>query len=207
VRNLYGITELANWVAGGSARDRDPEDGLIGPMWGGSVKVRRSDGSLAATGEGEIVVRSPSLMSGYFRRPELTREVVHDSWYFTGDSGAVDADGCIRISGRIKSEINRGGMKVSPEDVDLLLEGHPAVAEACAFGLQDPIAGETVAVAVHLEPGYKAESEELRSWCMERIRRECVPERWFFLDPIPKTVRGKINRDNVRAACLEEKAT
>ncbi len=207
VRNMYGITETANWIAGGSARDRPPEDGLIGPMWGGTAAVRRSDAAITATGEGEIVVRPPSLMTGYFRRLDLMRDVVRDGWYHTGDSGTVDANGCIRLGGRIKSEINRGGIKVSPEEVDLLLERHPAVAEACTFGLKDPVSGETVAVAVRLVPGRKVDSEELRAWCMKRIRRECVPEHWSFLADIPKTNRGKLNRNKVREVCLKATAT
>jgi len=207
VRNMYGITETANWIAGGSARDRPPEDGLIGPMWGGDAAVCLSDGSRAKTGEGEIVLRPPSLMTHYFRRPDLTAHAIRDGWYHTGDTGTVDAKGWIRLTGRIKNEINRGGMKVSPEEVDALLERHPLVVEACAFGLPDAIAGEIVAVAVQIAGEGTIDGEQLRSWCMGRIRRECVPERWFFLTDIPKTDRGKLNRDIVRQACLKTVAT
>ena len=203
VRNMYGITETANWIAGGSLKDRRPEDGLIGPMWGGSAGVAGPGGSIAEEGEGEIVVRTPSLMSGYFKRPDLTDAVLRDGWYHTGDTGSVGPDGWLRLAGRLKTEINRGGLKVAPEEVDLLLERHPAVAEACAFGLADAVAGETVAAAVRLVPGQTPGAEALRAWCLARIRRECVPERWFFVGEIPKTDRGKLNRDKVRTACLE----
>lgn len=201
VRNMYGITETANWIAGGSARERPPEDGLVGPMWGGEAAVVEEDGTRRAHGSGEIVVKTPSLMAGYYRRPDLTAEAVRDGWYHTGDSGVVDDRGWIRLIGRRKNEINRAGAKVSPEELDLLFERHPAVLEACAFGLPDEAAGETVALAVRLAPGRTATSGELRAWAMDRIRRECVPEHWYFLADIPKTDRGKLNRALVRETC------
>lgn len=201
VRNMYGITETANWLAGGSLKDRPAEDGLVGPMWGGTVAVC-TDGRVEAEGAGEIVVRTPSLMSGYLRRPDLTAAAIVDGWYHTGDLGTVDAAGTLRLTGRIRNEINYGGMKVSPEEIDLLLERHPAVAEACAFGVPDPVAGEIVAVAVRVAAGASATSQELRAWCVERLKRDAVPQRWFMVAEIPKTDRGKLNRDKVRAACL-----
>jgi len=207
VRNMYGITETANWIAGSSTLDHAPEDGLIGTMWGGEAAVRQADGSLLPQGSGEIAVRPPSLMAGYYKRPDLTEEVTRDGWYFTGDTGTIDAQGVMRLSGRIKNEINRGGMKISPEEIDLLLERHPAVLEACAFGLPDEVAGEIVAVAIRIAEQQSTDADTLRAWCIERIRRDCVPERWFFLKDIPKTDRGKLNRDNVRKACLECEGT
>jgi len=206
VRNMYGITETANWAAGSSALERAPEDGLVGTMWGGSAAIRDDDGRIRDNGSGELLLRPPSLMTGYFRRPDLTAEAVRDSWYHTGDIGHIDDSGVIRLTGRSKYEINRAGMKVSPEEIDLLLERHESVIEACAFALPDEIAGEIVAVAVHLDPERPVTPETLRAWCLECIRRECIPERWFVLDEIPKTDRGKLNRDRVRQACLQEVA-
>ena len=155
-----------------------------------------------SSGEGELLLRPPALMNGYFRRPDLTAAVMRDGWFSTGDIGRIDHEGFIRLTGRLKHEINRGGMKVSPEEIDLLLERHDGVLEACAFGLPDEIAGEVVAVAVKLDDQGELSAEDLRRWCIERIRRECVPERWFIVDQIPKTDRGKINRDTVRETCL-----
>jgi acyl-CoA synthetase (AMP-forming)/AMP-acid ligase II len=201
VRNMYGITETANWLAGGSLKDRPAEDGLVGPMWGGTAAVY-ADGRIHPQGAGEIVVTTPSLMSGYLRRPDLTNAAIIDGWYHTGDIGTVDAEGTLRLTGRIRNEINYGGMKVSPEEIDLLLERHPAVAEACAFGVPDPVAGEIVAVAVRVATGASATAQELRAWCLGRLKRDAVPQRWFMVAEIPKTDRGKLNREKVRAACL-----
>ena len=202
VANLYGITETANWLAGASAADGAPTDGAIGSMWGGSAMVKTEDGQLLSRGVGEILVQTPSLMKGYFKRPDLTEAVLQDGWFFTGDIGRIDDDGSLHLVGRQKYEINRGGLKVHPEDIDILLERHPAVMEACAFAVPDDIAGEAVGVAVSLKEGAEATVEDLRKWCLERLLREKTPEHWFITEEIPKTDRGKLNRDNVARYCL-----
>ena len=204
VNNMYGITETANWAAGASSRTHAPEDGLVGTMWGGQAAVVGRDGECSPIGEGEIRLKTPSLMAGYYRRDDLTAEVLNDGWYDTGDQGSIDERGVIRLLGRLKTEINRAGTKVLPEEVDLLLEKHPSVAEACTFGIPDPINGEMVAVAVRVV-GEGATPSELKEWCGERIRPDCVPERWFVVAEIPKTDRGKINRAVVREACMRER--
>ena len=86
----------------------------------------------------------------------------------------------------------------------MLLERHPAVAEACTFGAPDAISGETVAVAVRLTPGASESAQSLRTWCLQYLRREAAPERWFFVDEIPKTSRGKVSRDTVRKSLLDK---
>lgn len=203
VCNMYGITETANWVAGASARDFPLENGLVGTMWGGEAAVLTTSGQRQASGEGEILLKPPSLMQAYFKRPDLSEESIRDGWYHTGDVGVIDEKGVIRLRGRIKTEINKAGIKILPEEVDALLEEHDDVLEACAFGVPDSLSGETVAVAVLLKDQAQTDAEELRQWCSERIRKDCVPEKWFFVREIPKTDRGKINRTTVREYCLE----
>jgi acyl-coenzyme A synthetase/AMP-(fatty) acid ligase len=105
------------------------------------------------------------------------------------------------MAGRLKTEINRAGEKVLPEEVDILLEKHPAVVEACTFGIPDAIQGEVVATAVRLVDETISPTE-LKNWCMERIRMYCIPDKWYVVSEIPKTDRGKINRANVRDKCL-----
>jgi acyl-CoA synthetase (AMP-forming)/AMP-acid ligase II len=143
-------------------------------------------------------------MSGYLNRPDLTAMVMRDGWYRTGDRGTVDKQGKIQLTGRIKDEINRAGFKVQPGELDALLESHPAVAEACVFGIADPVSGEVVAAAVKLIAGASETPESLRAWCRARLRREAVPERWYFVDAIPRTARGKVNRDAVRRHVLKD---
>jgi acyl-CoA synthetase (AMP-forming)/AMP-acid ligase II len=126
-----------------------------------------------------------------------------NGWYATGDLGEIDAAGNIRLTGRAKDEINRAGFKVQPAEIDMLLDGHPNLAEACVFGLPDPVSGEIVAAAVRLQPGAKEDAASLRDWCLKRLRREATPERWFFVDEIPKTSRGKVSREAVRQALVK----
>jgi acyl-CoA synthetase (AMP-forming)/AMP-acid ligase II len=204
VVNMYGITETANWLGGAPSSEFEPRDGLIGRMWGGQVAVLDASGRIAPTGEGELVVQSPSLMAGYFGREDLSRASLVSGWFRTGDIGTVGADGVAVLTGRQKYEINRAGMKVHPEDIDLLLERHESVREACAFGLPDEVAGETVGVAVSPHDRSSFDLPALKAWCAARLAREKVPERWFVVDEIPKTDRGKINRDNVAKACLAQ---
>lgn len=199
VVNMYGITETANWIGGASAAEFEPRDGLVGRMWGGQAGVLKADGSIASEGDGEIVVQGPSLMAGYFGLDDLTAAVLKDGWFHTGDIGHIE-DGVVRLTGREKYEINRAGMKVHPEDIDLLLERHDGVVEACAFGAPDPIVGEVVCVAVVVDQGHAL--DDIKAWCRERLVREKNPEKWFVLDAIPKTDRGKINRQVVADVCF-----
>lgn len=204
VFNMYGITETANWLAGASIDEDGAGDGLLGTMWGGTAAIVDEHGGIGRAGEGEIAVHSPGLMQGYFQRPDLTERVLRDGWFLTGDVGRIDGDGRLWLTGRRKNEINRAGMKVHPEEIDLLLERHDAVAEACAFGVPDDISGEVVGIAVKLTDGADVDATALRTWCRERLRRECVPERWFLVPDIPKTDRGKVNRRMVLDYCLEQ---
>ncbi len=203
VLNMYGITETANWIGGRSAEDGEIGDGHVGRRpWGGSFRVRLDDGSFAANGRGEVAVNSPSLMSGYLDRPDLTSQSLSGDWFLTGDIGEIDAAGNLRLVGRSKHEINRGGIKVPAEEIDALLERHPSIVEACAFALPDALSGEAVAAAIVLEPNSPAGVDAIRAWCETRIRREALPSRLFILAALPRTDRGKLNRDTVRDACL-----
>lgn len=204
VVNCYGVTELANWVAGASSRVEGIADGLVGRLWGGEAAIRGSSGAIRAAGEGELLVKSPSMMSGYLHRPDLTEAALRDGWYQTGDIATIDTSGRIRLTGRIKDEINRAGLKVQPAEIDTLLETHPAVHEVCTFGIADPVSGEIVAAAVQLAPGASVTAAALADWCRERLRREAIPERWFMVDKLPRNERGKISRDMVRRALTGE---
>jgi acyl-CoA synthetase (AMP-forming)/AMP-acid ligase II len=202
VANMYGTTETANWIGGMSAAEMAPEDGLLGRPWGGQVAVRGADGEPAVQGEGEIIVRSPSLMTGYFRRPDLTALGLQDGWYRTGDSGTIDAGGVLRMTGRRRDVINRGGFKIYPEELDLLFERHAAVYEACAFAMPDAAAGEGVAVAVRLRDGAAATPPELAAWARGQIREQARPDRIYIVAELPRTERGKLDRARVAGACL-----
>jgi len=205
VVNCYGLTEVANWFSGASSRDGDPRSGLVGRPWGGRAAVLDPSGEIASHGEGELLIESPSQMQGYLHRPDLTRESMIGSWYRTGDFGTVEPDGRIVLQGRLKDEINRAGTKIQPAELDMLVEGHPAVEEACTFAIPDAVAGEIVAIAVRLKQGATENAESLALWCRERIRRAAVPERWYFVAELPRTPRGKMRRNEVYQALAQER--
>ena len=203
VFNMYGITETANWIGGHSAEESTPEDGLVGRAWGGALALRDAEGRLTRSGRGEVLVATPALMQGYLDQPELTAAVLAGGWFATGDLGEFDAAGRLRLVGRLKHEINRAGIKIPAEEIDLLLERHPAVAEACAFALPDSVFGEVVAAAYVVREGELAPAE-LKRWCDGRIRREALPARLFRLEALPRNERGKLVRAAVMARCLAE---
>ncbi len=206
VFNMYGMTETANWIGGASLGDQGAGDGLVGRAWGGSFGVLGEDGEVRTTGGGEVVLNSPSIMLGFYGMADKTAEVFHGSWFKTGDIGEIDAEGRLFLVGRIKNEINRGGIKVPAEEIDMLLERHPDIAEACAFGLPDPVSGEAVAVAIVMRPGALGTDEAIKEWCRQHIRAEAVPSRIFRLAEIPRNERGKIVRSVVREAALSIRA-
>ena len=204
VVNCYGTTETANWISGASSNVDGIADGSVGKMWGGQAAVIDDNGSIQETGAGEILIKSPSLMSGYLNRPDLSEAALYQGWYRTGDRGSIDRQGILRLTGRLKDEINRAGFKVQPAEIDTLLERNPVVAEACVFGISDPLGGEAIAAAIRLADGASANPQSLQAWCRERLRREAVPEKWFFVSEIPRTARGKVSRDAVRRALVNE---
>jgi oxalate---CoA ligase len=206
VVNCYGTTETANWISGASSNEDSIADGLIGKMWGGQAAVIGDNGSIQNQGTGEILIKSSSLMSGYLNRPDLSAAALYQGWYRTGDRGSIDQQGRLWLTGRLKDEINRAGFKVQPAEIDALLEKNPDVAEACVFGINDTLGGEAIAAAIRLADGATANSQSLQAWCRGRLRREAVPESWFFVSEIPRTSRGKVSRDAVRRALVKETA-
>lgn len=192
VRNVYGATETASWVAG-SERGAPRADGYVGRGWGAELSVRA----------GEVWVRTPSLMAGYDERRDLTAAAVRGGWYRTGDLGRLDARGGLTLLGRAGETINRAGLKVEPQEVDLVLAEHPAVRDACSFAAPDELAGQTVAAAVVLaRPSGRARTlAALDAWCRERLPAYKVPSRWYVVASLPRGPRGKINRAGAARAC------
>ena len=120
-----------------------------------------------------------------------------------GTRPAIWATSTPKATSASRDEINRAGFKIQPAEIDMLLESHPSVAEVCVFAVPDAISGEIVAAAVRVAPGATEDASSLRDWCLKRLRREATPERWFFVDDIPKTARGKVSRDAVRNALIK----
>jgi acyl-CoA synthetase (AMP-forming)/AMP-acid ligase II len=200
VWNMYGLTENANWAAGTD----QIEDCAIGRLWGGQARLRTEAGEWVEHGEGELFLRSASLMSGYLNQPDLTAEVMQDGWYQTGDVVQLSATGQLHLVGRNRYAINMDGTKIYPEELDLLFERHSALTDVCTFAMPDPAGGEQVGLAfVALD---EVTDVDLRTWASERLRPEAIPTVWQQMEALPRSDRGKLNRDLVRDAVLKAKA-
>lgn len=199
VWNMFGMTETANWIGGAPLDACHGRDGHVGRPWGGRVAVLDGEGQVRSRGRGEVLVLSPSIMSGYLDQPDETRAAFAGPWLRTGDIGEIDEEGGLSLVGRIKFEINRAGIKIQAEEIDMMLERHPDIAEACAFGVPDPASGEAVAAAVVPVAGREPDLGAIRSWCRSQIRAEAVPVRLFIVQEIPRNERGKVVRGKVRA--------
>jgi acyl-CoA synthetase (AMP-forming)/AMP-acid ligase II len=212
VMNAYGITETGSWLAGTTLRDFEPEDGLVGEAWGGVLCVTASRDPATPPGvvepcppgqSGYVWVNTPALMKGYLDRPDLTQEVVSQGWFMTGDIGLFDARGRLYLRGREREEINKGGMKIYPADIDAVVERFSATRDVCTFAVPDALHGETIGVAVVLDANGDDVLARLHAWCAHHLAAHQMPQRWYLLDEIPRTSRGKVNRENVARQCAE----
>jgi long-chain acyl-CoA synthetase len=199
VRQGYGLTESAALVASNSGgRARSGSVGL--PVPGCEVEIRDPDGRSLPAGEaGEICVRSPGLMLGYWNAPGTTARAVRDGWLYTGDVGRLDQDGYLYIVDRIKDLIIRGGFNVYPRDVEDALVEHPDVAMAGVVGAPSASHGEEVVAFVSLREGATLEPEQLIDWSRERIGGYKYPRRINVVEAIPLTPVGKVDRKALRA--------
>lgn len=210
VCNAYGITETGSWVAGTTIPDLAPEDGLIGVPWGATIAVTREGhvdvppgiGEGCAVGEpGFVWLNTPALMKGYLDRDDLTSQVVSNGWFLTGDLGLVDERGYLYLRGRVRDEINKGGVKIYPSDIEAVTEQFPAVTDLCCFAVDDPHYGQNVGLAVVMSDANDETLRELHGWLRRHLAEHQMPVRWHLLDAIPRTSRGKVNRDTVAKVC------
>ena len=125
----------------------------------------------------------------------LTDSYISNTWFFTGDKGYLDDDGNLILKGRVRNEINKSGMKIMPEDIDMQLEKHPDVVEACAFPVDDEISGQDIGVAIVLIKN--GDIDHVKKWLSDNISPSKYPSHWYKVNEIPKTDRGKVNRMNV----------
>ncbi|MBI4425680.1 MAG: long-chain fatty acid--CoA ligase [Elusimicrobia bacterium] len=177
--------------------------GSIGlPLPGQEMRIADSAGRELPAGEvGEIVVRGPNVMPGYWNNPAATKEALQDGWLRTGDLGRKDEDGYFFIVGRKKEMIIRGGENIYPKEIEEALYRHPAVAEAAVIGLPDRRWGEEVAAFVVLKEGAAVSPRELLSYLRERVADYKVPRRLELAAALPKTATGKIQKLKLRAEC------
>ncbi|WP_342615621.1 class I adenylate-forming enzyme family protein [Peribacillus frigoritolerans] len=147
---------------------------------------------------GEIIVKSPAMMAGYYQRPDLTQEYIRDGWFYTGDIGKWDESGYLYIVDRKKDMIISGGMNVYSSEVERVVNLHPSVALSACIGVPHPDWGEVVCVVASLQDGLNCTSEELIDFCKQRTSKYMVPKVVYFLDKFPLTPIGKIDKKELR---------
>lgn len=195
-REGYGLTEAGpnNFYINPHEGKRTP--GAVGrPMVHTEVKVANSDGEELPVGEvGELWIRGEYLFEGYWNNPEATADALVDGWLRTGDLVRRDQEGIYYIVGRKKDMIITGGENVYPLEVEQVIGTHPDVHEVSVFGLKDEHWGEIVTAAVVLRPGASLTEEELKAYCRNSLGRYKVPKKICFLEELPKTPVGKIDK-------------
>ncbi len=199
---VYGLTEASPLVAA------TPWGGRIKPGTVG-VPIPHTDVRIVDletgkreldTGEaGEITVKGPQVMMGYFNRPNETRNVIRDGWLHTGDIGRFDTDGYLTIVDRIKDVIIAGGFNIYPVEIDAVLTSHPKIRDACAIGVPDAYRGETVKAFVVPQRGENLSPDEINTYCQERLAAYKIPKYIEFIDELPKSAAvGKVLRRQLR---------
>ena len=205
VVTVFGQTELSPIVAQTSVDD--PETELVHtvgkPLW--NVEVRIADPidlQVRPIGiEGEIQARGYQTMIGYFDAPEDTRQpITADGWLRTGDLGTLDERGYLRVTGRLKDMIIRGGENIYPVEIEACLQQHPDVTDVAVFGAPDEKWGEVVAAVVRLSPNASGCAEKLIEHCRGAMAHHKSPTLWFTCDQFPLTASGKVQKFRLREA-------
>src|SRR5262249_47860167 len=195
----YGMTELFRPISYVAADPEDRPDAIGRPVPGVEVKIVDDDGAPVATGEcGELLIRTPAAMDEYLGAPDETRAVFDDGWFRTGDLATVTSGGFIRIDGRKRERILRGGYSVFPQEVEAVLMAHPFVMEAAVLGVSHPELGEEIAAFVALRRGVDVTPEVLIAWCRERLAAFKYPREITILEALPRAPTGKVRTAAVR---------
>jgi long-chain acyl-CoA synthetase len=199
----YGLTEAAG-VSSLNPYWGIRKVGSIGlPLRGQYMKIVDESMNELAPGElGEIVIKAPNVMKGYYNNPEATAETIVDGWLRTGDVGYVDGEGYFFIADRKKEMIIRGGENIYPREIEEVLFTHPQIAEAAVIGLPDPIWGEEVVAVVVPRPGEALTAEEVLEYCKARLASYKTPREVIFRENLPRTLTGKV----IKKALKEELA-
>ena len=212
--HAYGMTESAGTIVSLPARDHDPDGphadrlrscGRAFP-WVEIALVDPVSGVPVPEGEiGEIRIRSPMLMSGYWRKPAETAAAIDaEGWFHSGDAATRDADGCIFIRDRYKDMIVSGGENIYPAEIEHVLQAHPSVAEVVVIGVPHPTWGETPRACVVAAPGEPADEAALIAFARERLARYKCPSSVHFMESFPRNASGKVLKHELRAQAAAE---
>lgn len=195
----YGLTESSPFAC--YNHDYCHKFGSIGtPVENVEVKIMDEFDAEVAPGEwGEICIKGPGVMKGYWNKPEETANALRNGWLHSGDIGKKDEEGYVYIVDRVKDMINAAGFKVWPAEVEHYLYRHPAIKELAVYGIPHPEKGEAVCASIVLKEGAQATSEEIIAYCRENMAAYKIPKRVEFVQELPKSATGKILKRTLRA--------
>ncbi len=195
--SIYGLTEctVTATVSPWGGKVKPGTEGIPVPNTEIKIVDLESGSKEMPAGEtGEILIKGPQVMKGYYKNPEATAAVLKDGWLYTGDIGFMDEEGYLTVVDRKKDIIIAGGFNIYPNEIDDILFGHPKIAEACTIGVPDQYRGETVKAYIVLQEGEAMNAEEVEAFCRESLAPYKIPKQVEFIEELPKSSVGKILR-------------
>ena len=198
VIEAYGMTEATHQMTSNPLPPKKQKAGFVGIPAGPEVCIMNDNNQIMKSGDiGEVCIKGSNVTSGYENNPEANESSFSNGWFRTGDQGFFDQDGYLKISGRLKEIINKGGEKISPLEIDNVLMDHPSIEQAVCFGYEDKMLGEDIATAIIVKEGMNCTEEDLKDYANEKLAKFKVPKKIFFVNEIPKGATGKLQRNTL----------
>ena len=195
VVEAYGMTEATHQMTSNPLPPAIQKPGLVGMPAGPEICIMNDKNEKLPQGEiGEICIKGDNVTNGYENNPEANKQSFVNDWFRTGDEGFFDEDGYLKISGRLKEIINKGGEKISPLEVDNILMDFLPIDQALCFGYKDKMLGEDIAVAIKLKENKSCTEDDIKSYANEKLAKFKIPEKIFIVEDIPKGATGKLQR-------------
>ena len=196
VIEAYGMTEATHQMTSNPLPPKQQKAGFVGLPAGPEVCIMDDNGNILKQGNvGEICIKGDNVTLGYENNDDANKTSFTNGWFRTGDQGYFDNDGYLKISGRIKEIINKGGEKISPLEVDNILMDHPSIDQAVCFGYEDKMLGENIASAIIIKDGMECSENDVLNYAEKKLAKFKIPKKIFFVDEIPKGATGKLQRN------------
>ena len=195
----YGMTEATHQMTSNPLPPSIRKSGSVGLAAGPEVallckgKIINNDQNNRNI-PGQIIIKGENVTKGYINNPKANTESFLDGWFLTGDEGTFDKDGYLKITGRLKEIINRGGEKISPQEIDEILMDHESIQQAVAFSVPHEKLGEDLYAAVVLKDNAMIKEDDLKAYCKNRLTKFKIPRKILIIDSIPKGATGKLQR-------------
>ena len=196
VIEAYGMTEATHQMTSNPLPPKQQKAGFVGIPAGPEVCIMDDNGNILKQGNvGEICIKGDNVTLGYENNDDANKTSFTNGWFRTGDQGYFDNDGYLKISGRLKEIINKGGEKISPLEVDNVLMDHPSIDQAVCFGYEDKMLGENIASAIIIKDGMECSENDVLNYAEKKLAKFKIPKKIFFVDEIPKGATGKLQRN------------